>query len=230
MEKIIINLENIFDIDKLDYCLQTNHHINTYEIDTKKNSITIYMKYGFEMPNVSYDLDRYGFKIISATLQKDEFYIPFLEALIDKKAIEQEVLKENSQFNLENFYVNGLEGAICVVTKNQIIFANAVINHCTSLNYVYNFLYNGLDDIEDYYSSDNCWQIKATAFGNIVIQLCSDVSSTVWLPEELNDYQQSQLNKILGQIKQVRQKHNIPIDVEISRPNDLMQKYKNNVK
>lgn len=227
MEEIIIGLENISDanIGKLDFCLQNNPRVNSYKILPESNSIIIYMKYDFEIPFVSQDLESNGFKIITASLQTHRKSIPLLEALTDKEAIEQEVLRENANFNLERFYVDELEGAVGVITKDKIIFASAAINHYTALNYIYNFLYNNSDKVQEYcsFNDDTYWQEEAVALGNVVIQLCSNVSSTVWLPEEMNDYQQSELNKILDQINTIRQKYNIPIDIEIDKPNNFKE-------
>lgn len=225
MNEILVNLDNISsaNIGKIDDCLKNNHHINSYEIIPENNSIVIRMKYDFEMPYVSRTLAKHGYKIIAATLQRKETSIPFLEALTCKDAIDQEILRENANFDLEEFFTNQLEGAICIITKNRTIFANALINHYTALNYIYNFLYNNSDQIKNYcVPSENVfWQEAGVAFGNIVIQLCSNVSSTVWLPEEITPYQQSELNKILNQINIIRQKHNIPIDIEIGRPSEF---------
>ena len=227
MEEITLCLEKISsaDIDRLDFCLQNNHHISYYKIFPESNNIVIYMKYYFEIPFVSEDLERNGFKIITASLQKNGHSIPFLEALSDKKYIEQEVLHENANFNLENFFTGELDGAVGVITKDKIIFANAEVNHYTALNSIYNLLYNNSDKMKDYYSfnDDTYWQEEAVTLGNIVIQLCSNASSTVWLPEKINDYQQTELNKILDQINTIRQKYNIPIDAEIGRPSDLLK-------
>lgn len=225
MEQIIVSLENIFDSDigKIDFCLQNNHRVKSYKILPESNSIVIYMKYDFEIPIVTQDLERKGFKIVTASLQSHGQSIPLLEALTDKDAIEQEVLRENANFNLESFYVDGLEGAVGVITKDKIIFANAVVNHYTALNSIYNLLYNNSDEMQNYYSfnDDTYWQEEAVVLGNVVIQLCSNVSSTVWLPEDMNDYQKSELNRILDQINTIRQQYSMPIDIEIGRPNDL---------
>lgn len=222
MEKIIISLDNISsaNIGGIDYCLQSNHKINSYEILPDNNSIIINLKYDFYMPSISYELDRKGYKIITAKLQKKDYSIPFLEALVDKEAIEQEILRENANFDLENFFVNQFDGAICVITKNKTIFANALINHYTALNYIYNLLYNNSSEMKEYSENYN-WQKSAVSFGNIVIQLCSSASNTCWLPEKLNTYQLLELKKILDQLDAIKQKHKIPIDIEIGRPSDF---------
>ena len=87
MEKIIIGLENISDADigKLDFCLQNNHRVNAYKILPENNSILIYMKYDFGILYISQDLESNGFKIIAASLQSHDKFIPLLEALSDKK-------------------------------------------------------------------------------------------------------------------------------------------------
>ena len=226
MKEITLELENISsaDIGKIDYCLQNNHRVNSYKIFPENNSIVIYIKYDFDMPFVSEDLEKNGFKIITASLQKNGHSIPFLEALTDKETIEQEILRENADFNLESFFTGELDGAVGVITKDKIIFANAEINHYTAFNSIYNLLYNNSDDMKDYYSfnDDTCWQEEAVSFGNVVLQLCSNVSSTVWLPEKMNDYQQSELNKILNQINIIRQKYDIIVDIEVGRPSDII--------
>ena len=67
------------------------------------------------------------------------------------------------------------------------------------------------------------WQDAGVAYGNVILQLCS-ISSTIWLSDEMNDYQQSELNKILEQINMIRQKYNIPIEIEVGRPTDFKKR------
>ncbi len=226
MKEIIINLKNISDIEiqKLNKCLQNNHYIKSYHINSQTGSIIIYTKHSFRVPDISNHLTQNGYKIKSVSLQKEEQSIPLIEALTDKTEIDKEVIRENNSFDLENFYVNNLEGAIGVITKDKTIFANAVIDHYTALNCIYNFLYNKLNTFKNYYDlrDDRCWQEVAVSFGNIVIQFCSDVPSTVWLPEEINSYQQKELQKIIDQINTISQKHNLNIDLEIGKPSDFL--------
>ena len=225
MEDIIIGLENIYDIDKITDSL-INNHVNSYEIDLDSNTITLHTKHLYNIPNLCYELDRNGYKIIYAVVQKDRYLIPLIEAFNDKEALENEVIYENNEFDLEKFYVNQLEGAICVITKNRTICANAVINHYSALKAIYNLLYNDLDQIHDYYSfsDDSCWQEEAVSYGNIVIQLCSDAFSSVWLSENLNDYQVKELENFFDAIETIRNKHNIPIEFETLKPSGFMEK------
>ena len=228
MEDIIIGFENIYDIDKMTYSLISNH-MNLYEIDLDSNTVTLHTKHLYNIPNLCYELDRDGYKVIYAAVQKDGYSIPLIEAFNDKEALENEVIYENNEFDLENFYVNQLEGAVCVITKNKTICANAVINHYSALKAIYNFLYNDLDQIQDYYSfsDDSCWQEEAVSYGNIVIQLCSDASSSVWLSENLNDYQVKELESFFGAIETIRKKHNIPIEIETLKPSEFMEEKTN---
>ncbi len=225
MEDIIIGLENIYDIDKITDSL-INNHVNSYEIDLDSNTITLHTKHLYNIPNLCYELDRDGYKVIYAVVQKDRYLIPLIEAFNDKEALENEVIYENNEFDLEKFYVNQLEGAICVITKNRTICANAVINHYSALKAIYNLLYNDSDQIHDYYSfsDDSCWQEEAVSYGNIVIQLCSDAFSSVWLSENLNDYQVKELENFFDAIETIRNKHNIPIEFETLKPSGFMEK------
>lgn len=220
MEKVIIKLDNISnaDIRKIDDCLKNIHKIDSYEI-LPENNIILHLKYYYDMPSISRELYKNGYKIVTAILQKREYSIPILEAIIDKKLVEQEVLRENANFDLENFFVNQLDGALCVITKNKTFFASALINHYIALNSIYNLLYNDSDEMKEYngYNDYSSWQESAVSFGNIVIQLCSNASNTCWLPEEMNTYQLLELKKILNQLNKIEQKHNIPVDVEIVR-------------
>ena len=115
MEEIIISLENISDVNKINEYLQNDHDINSYEII--ENNIIIRTKYSFRIPIVCHDLEHYGYKIIAVALKKNQEFVPIIEALNDKKEIEKEVLRENSEFDLESFYVKHLEGAVCVIKK-----------------------------------------------------------------------------------------------------------------
>lgn len=225
MDNIIISLESIYNIDKIIECLGRNH-LTSYEINLEKDDIIIHTKHIFYIPNMCNDLKQIGYKVIKAKLQKSDCTVPLIEALNDKEIIKQEIIDENIEFDLENFYLKDLEGAICVITKNNIIFVNALIDHYKALNAVYNLLYNRSDQIKDYYSFDDniYWQEEAVAFGNIIIQLCSNAYNTVWLPEEINSYQKQKLNEILDQISNIRKKYNIPIDVEIGRPINFLNK------
>lgn len=222
MNKTIIYLESIFDIDKINNCLKD--YVQSYNINLENNSITIYTEYIFEIQFVCDHLVNNGYQIIDAKMLKDMEAISLIEVLDDKKTVDKAILDENERFDLEKFFVQDLDGAVGVITKNKIIFASAMIDHYKALNAIYNLLYNFSSEMKDYYSfSDNvCWQEEAVKFGNVIIQLCSNAYSSIWLPDELNIYQRQKLKEITDRINSIKQKYNISISIEVGKPSDIL--------
>lgn len=220
METVVVRLKQTYNPQKIAECLE-NADVKHYEI--KQNNIIVHTHL-YNIQTLCRNLIRNGYEVTEAVWQKNSRFIHLIEAYFDKKQIEEEIIRENNEFDLEDFYVNELEGAICVITKDKTIFANAVASHYNALNAIYNLLYNDSNQM-DYYclsdEDDTFWQNEAVQYGNVIIQLCSNVSSTVWLPAELNNYQKQELHLILEQINDISQQYDIPIPIDTEAPQSL---------
>ena len=173
-------------------------------------------------------LEKYNIKIINCTLSYQNFDINMLEYMSNKER-NHEILRENDHFNLKDFYLNKLSGAVAVITQNDIVFAYAICDHKTVTNAIYNYLYNSQDE-EYFNNSDYLWQQSALKYDNIIIQFCSDSPSMIWLPSNMNEFQKSALSFIQNNMINIMREYNIKLDYFITKAEELRQnksKYKN---
>lgn len=179
------------------------------------------------------------------------------ENLLDGNLNENEkrFLYQLDTFDLEKFYhCNECSlGAVCLITKNQIFLCDSYIKknnklacseHYDTADEIYKVVYNR----EINYSVDEngqfiCWQNQIVNDGNILIQLCSDMSSLLWVPESISEKQLDFLENFNKRIKNIVSKdmgyfEYYPIvfiqrgfeeDVEYTNSlDDLIEKLKNN--
>lgn len=138
------------------------------------------------------------------------------EKLLDSKLNEKEkrLLYQLDIFDLEDFYHNDgySSGAVCLITKSQMIICDNYIRkdnnptydeHYDTVNEIYKIIYNKeisyskVDENEHFI----CWQDFVVDDGNILIQLCSDISSPLWLPDSINEKQLGFLEEFNKRIK-----------------------------
>ncbi len=166
-------------------------------------------------------LEKNNIKITSCIVTYQNFDINMLEYMNDKEEKNHEIVRENDHFNLKDFYLNKLNGAVAVITQDDIIFAYAICDHKNVTNAIYNYLYNNQ---EEYFNNlDYLWQQTALKYGNIIIQFCSDSPSMIWLPSDINEFQNAALSFIQNSMENVRQKYGIQIDYFITKEEELRQ-------
>lgn len=122
--------------------------------------------------------------------------------------------REIKKFNLNDFYHNkGLsDGAVCLITPKQMIMTDTFIKskenpsygtHEDTIDFIYKVLYarSPLPDSHD--KSFNNWQDNIILDGNVVIQLCSNALSEIWIPNIMTEGQINYLEEFNNRIKQV---------------------------
>lgn len=136
-----------------------------------------------------------------------------VEKIKDKELLKEEIEFENSNFDFEKFYSKKLNGGAVVITKDKMISAYSWIDHGATVLNIYNYLYDRDPKDADW----NCplWQMAAVEEGNIIIQLCDDCSSPVWLPKGMNDYQYNTLMGLVEHLTEVDERGNYQIELAL---------------
>lgn len=136
-----------------------------------------------------------------------------VEKIKDKELLKEEIEFENSNFDFEKFYSKKLNGGAVVITKDKMISAYSWIDHGATVLNIYNYLYDRDPKDADW----NCplWQFAAVEEGNIIIQLCDDCSSPVWLPKGMNDYQYNTLMGLVDHLTEVDERGNYQIELAL---------------
>lgn len=136
-----------------------------------------------------------------------------IEKIEDKELLKEEIEFENANFDYDKFYGKKLNGGAVVITKDKMIRTYSWIDHGATVLNIYNYLYDRDPKDADW----NCplWQIAAIEEGNIIIQLCDDCSSPVWLPQGMNDYQYNTLMELVDHLSEVDERGNYNIQLAI---------------
>ncbi len=138
-----------------------------------------------------------------------------LGSIKDIKELKKEITLENESFDLEQFFTQSLDGAVGVITKNQLICCYSWLDHGDVVNSIYNYLYNDSNRMKNYLEKTP-WQFAALEKGNVIIQFCSNAPSFIWLPEERNEYQYCILNEVIKKLQEINKKYNYGIKVTTS--------------
>lgn len=186
---------NVEYLSNRQYSLKIRDNIPRAIMDTDKC---------FYISNVDYDL----IKIEGI----EEVKYP-IERIKDKELLKEEIEFENSNFDYDNFYSKKLSGAAIVITKDQMINVYSLIDHGLTVLNIYNYLYDR--DPKESEWKYPIWQIEAIEEGNIIIQLCDDCSSPVWLPQGMNDYQYNTLMELVDHLSEVDERGNYNIQLAI---------------
>lgn len=168
-------------------------------------------------------LEKFNIKIKNCTVSYQNFDINMLEYMNNIEEKDHEIIRENDNFNLKDFYLNKLNGAVCVITKKDIVFSYAIYDHSIVTNAIYNYLYNNLNEEEYFHTQDSLWQQKALKYGNIIIQFCSDSPSIIWLPTDINEFQNTALNFIQNNIQNIQKQYGLNIETYITSEEELYQ-------
>ncbi len=114
---------------------------------------------------------------------------------------------EIEKFNLENFYTGKMDndGGILLITPEQSIMTTCYAGtgqHAQTVEEIYKVIYNDSQfDIEN--RAEDIWQNKVLNDGNIVVQLVSDDSSIVWVPDKISKSQYEALKNFYNQVAKV---------------------------
>lgn len=159
--------------------------------------------------NVTFSMARIGYDVMMLE-GVDEIKYP-IEKIKDKDLLKEEIEFENSNFDYDNFYSKKLSGTAIVITKDQMINVYSLIDHGSTVLNIYNYLYDR--DPKESEWNYPIWQIEAVEEGNIIIQLCDDCSSPVWLPKGMNDYQYNTLMGLVDHLTEVDERGNYEIEL-----------------
>ena len=139
-----------------------------------------------------------------------------VETIEDMDLLKEEIEYETASFDLDRFYDKEPNRAVCVITEDETYFAYAWEDHGNATARIYDYLYNDTNQMKDWDFIP--WQYNATERGNVIIQFCSDISTPIWLPSSINDYQYNKVMELLTQLEQIdqRSKNNLAIGIDLS--------------
>lgn len=130
-----------------------------------------------------------------------------LEFLTDKEEMIKHINFQSQMFSVESFYRRQIDGAVCVITPNQVLYAYSLANHYGCVKNIYKCLYEdsflfklGIDSPDD-----RCWQSQAISKGNIIIQFNPSFSSLLWFPKNITFFQLSELIKIYDEVERLNE-------------------------
>ena len=131
-----------------------------------------------------------------------------IEELTDQADILNELVDENSNFDLDDFYLNDGRGSVIIITPNQNISAYSKKEHAEVIEKIYKIIYPWFDGfgLKNYYVEGGTWSAVTRRIGNVVFQLASDANSIVWIPDKINKYQYDSLLEIKEQIENLNEK------------------------
>lgn len=131
-----------------------------------------------------------------------------IEELTDQTDILNELVDENNNFDLDDFYLNDGDASVIVITPNQSISAYSKKEHAEVIERIYKIIYPWFDGfgLKNYYVSGNTWSAAIREIGNVVFQLASDADSIVWIPNKINKYQYDRLLEIKERIENLNEK------------------------
>lgn len=127
-----------------------------------------------------------------------------IETIEDMDLLKEEIEYETASFDLDRFYDEKLDRAVCVITEDETYFAYAWEDHGNAIARIYDYLYNDTNQMKDWDYIP--WQYNATEQGNVIIQFCSGISSPIWLPSHISDYQYDKVMELLTQLEQIDQR------------------------
>ena len=142
-----------------------------------------------------------------------------VETIEDMNLLQEEIEYETTSFDLDRFYDEHLDRAVCVITEDETYFAYAWEDHGTAVARIYDYLYNDTNQMRDWDYIP--WQYNATEKGNIIIQFCSNISSPIWLPSKINDYQYESLTQVITKLEQINRRTDNELKVAIDLSEDI---------
>lgn len=149
-------------------------------------------------------------KYINMNYKGDNF-MKKIERLTDENEILDEIIEENKNFDLEDFFVNDRDGGLIIITPNQTVSLYSVDDHGNVLEKAYKVMYpsfNGFNFPENISAGQKVlsFQEQSCKMGNVLYQLASRVSSLIWLPERITSFQLEQIKTIHNFIYKLDQK------------------------
>lgn len=142
-----------------------------------------------------------------------------VETIENMDLLKEEIEYETTAFDLDRFYDEKLDRAVCVITEDETYFAYAWDDHGHAAARIYDYLYNDTNQMKDWDYIP--WQYNATEKGNIIIQFCASISSPIWLPSKINDYQYESLTGLLTKLEQIEDRNHEGLAVAIDLSEDI---------
>lgn len=136
-----------------------------------------------------------------------------------------DVLKtEIEKFDLEKFFLkDGTDNtAVLLITPEQSIMTECFAGktkeygnsdqHAATVGEIYKVIYDDGQLSPEVQTDEEILGEKTQKDGNILIQLCQDSSSNIWLPKTINSFQYSALEKFCNEINAISEKNKIKLD------------------
>jgi len=126
------------------------------------------------------------------------------------KQVQQKIIKENQDFSLSGFFSGktGYDGGILFISPKQAIMTDTFVKNNNATTYgdhsnAVKEIIRGITNDNDFnFNLSSVWQRQVTDYG-ICIQLCTTVSSLVWLPSTISQEQYDYLVEFNNKIKQI---------------------------
>ncbi len=135
-----------------------------------------------------------------------------IEKIEYKEELLQEIKEQNSNFNLEEFFLNGSskDGAVIIITPKQTICCYSQIDHCSVAEKICRCIYDDFSGWEfdggmigeEFFS----WQQQLLELNCVCLQLGANGDSFVWVPDVISEYQLEQLENFKKQTYLINQK------------------------
>lgn len=111
-----------------------------------------------------------------------------------------DIVKRHNEFSLEEFYNKSYNGAVIVITPNQII-KNIMPNeehHRIYLGRMYNLIYGSTFD-----NNDIILDAKSELFGNNIVMMLDKFYTLMYVPYKINSYQLQEFLKLNEEYKNI---------------------------
>ncbi len=115
------------------------------------------------------------------------------------------LLEEADSFDLEDFYhrEGASDGAVCLITKNQMLMTDCYIKISPNNNYGMHFdtateMYKAIYDKELDMAT---WENEIRNDGNILIRLCSKAPTLLFLPNTIDSQQLEMFNNFVKRME-----------------------------
>ena len=138
-----------------------------------------------------------------------------IEKLSDKREIKDEIIKENSQFNMDEIFLDeNYDGAMVLITQNQAVKSYISQSHEIVAKRMYEAIYG--EKMQT--NKDRMWQLELADEDIICIQICKDGYQIVFLPNEILTKQYNMMQEIMEQFS----KTEVKMKKQLKEPLDFM--------
>lgn len=111
-----------------------------------------------------------------------------IENIRNARLLLKEIKRQNDEFDMAKFYLsqNGKNGggAVQIITPSHKLSCFANKSHRLVVENIYRLIYSDFRGFKT-----GIWQEESCDKGNILLQLCSNGCSLVWVPKRITDFQ-----------------------------------------